>query len=149
MKEISLTLNKKVLVDDKDYVFLNQYKWYYNSGIKYAMRQARINGKLETIYMHRVITGAKGRYEEVDHINRNTLDNQRTNLRVVDKIQNSYNKGLQSNNTSGFKGISIHKATGKWRARIWNKGIEHHLGLFNSKEMANIAYLQAFAKFAS
>lgn len=70
--------------------------------------------------------------EFIDHIDGNRLNNNIENLREATKSQNQHNKNLQSNNTSGIKGVSLHKASGKWRAVINEK----HLGLFDSKNEA-------------
>lgn len=79
----------------------------------------------------------------IDHINGNGLDNRRKNLRLVTKSQNMMNRGIQKNNTSGFMGVSFHKATGRWRAYIKKDKKQFYLGLFDNKKDAAIAYNEA------
>ena len=78
--------------------------------------------------------------ELLDHIDMDKLNNRIENLRDADKELNSWNRGLQANNTSGFRGVSWNKAAGKWHAYIKIKGKRKHLGLFNTPEEASAAY---------
>lgn len=71
-----------------------------------------------------------------DHINGNRLDNRRENLRAVSRKQNSMNKGIYSNNTSGHKGVSFNIGVGKWQAYICKDGVNKYLGVFDSIEDA-------------
>jgi len=116
------------------------------------------NGKQTTIKLHRVILALKlGRDlsegEQVDHIDGDGLNNTRDNLRLATSAQNSANRGKQSNNTSGFKGVSWNKPRGKWRAQIRVGGNQIHLGMFTSKDEAHAAYCEAaeeyFGEFAN
>ncbi|USK58148.1 HNH endonuclease [Peribacillus asahii] len=82
-----------------------------------------------------MITGAADK-NVVDHINRDTLDNRRANLRVVTHKENALNRKVQKNNSSGVTNVRIHGLSNKWQAyiRIDNKFIS--LGLFADKEVA-------------
>jgi len=80
---------------------------------------------------------------QVDHINRNRSDNRICNLRLVDASTNQRNRGLNSNNKSGYAGVCFHKATGKWRATVCYGYKSKHLGLFSTPEEASAAYLIA------
>lgn len=94
---IDLTQGKKAIIDAVDYSLLSEYKWCFNVSRKnmgYALRNSYpVDRKHPVkIYMHRILVGAK-KGEIVDHINRNTLDNRRSNLRIVDRgtnVRNSY-----------------------------------------------------------
>lgn len=136
MKKIPLTQGKVALVDDCDYEYLSQWKWYADKrrNTFSATRNTYKDGKRTTIRMHRIITGKMGfqKQNQVDHINRNGLDNRRHNLREVSNKQNSENQGVRKNNTSGYKGVGWHKSTQKWRAYIKHDGQNIHLGLFDN-----------------
>lgn len=77
--------------------------------------------------------------QEIDHINRNKLDNSLDNLVDSSNQKNSENKGNYANNSSGFKGVYAKR--GKWEASIKHKGKTYYIGLFNSPEEARQAYL--------
>lgn len=79
---------------------------------------------------------------QIDHVNGNRSDNRIANLRVVDHSGNSQNRrGKQKNNQSGYFGV--HASGKKWRAQIRiNKKLKH-LGLFDTPELASMAYIEA------
>lgn len=80
---------------------------------------------------------------EVDHIDRDTLNNCRSNLRLCSREQNTHNQGKKGNNTSGHKGVSWDKRVRRWQARIMKEGHSKHLGYFETKEQAAEAYNKA------
>ena len=82
----------------------------------------------------------------VDHIDGNPYNNKSTNLRLASHHQNSCNRKKHSNNTSGLKGVSWHKAVKKWQAYISTENKRIFLGYFNSKEEAYAAYCEAAQK---
>ena len=82
----------------------------------------------------------------VDHINSDSLDNRRSNLRVCTVSQNNMNSAIGRNNKSGYKGVSWDKTNKKWRAGIKAKGKSVSLGSFNSKKDAARAYNEAAKK---
>jgi len=94
-REISLTQGLVAIVDAGDYVWLSKWKWFAKvggcGGDAYAARSVRINGKVKTVRMHRLIMDAPDGME-VDHINGNTMDNRRCNLRIVSKSENLANR---------------------------------------------------------
>ena len=123
MKKIKLTQGKHTIIDDIDFIKLSNKKWYFSHG--YAMRDSS-NGR---IYMHRLINNTKIGLD-TDHINRNTLDNRRKNLRSVTRSQNQINRATQKNNTSGYKGITWNKKRKKWQAQILINNKYINLGCF-------------------
>jgi hypothetical protein len=72
----------------------------------------------------------------VDHIDNDRTNNNINNLRWVSNQENSMNRSMKSNNTSGYKGVCFHKNTNKWQARIMINGKQKHLGRFTNKEDA-------------
>ena len=86
-------------------------------------------------------------HEHVDHADRNTLNNTRANLRLCTPSQNGANRSLQRNNTSGYKGVSFHKHSQKWKAAVRVNGYLQCLGYFHTPEEAFEAYSQAAANY--
>lgn len=141
MRQISLTQGKFALVDDEDYEYLNQWKWYAkpHRDTYYAERNIRPvkGGNQIQIRMHRQIVNAPDSVL-VDHKDRNGLNNQRHNLRQCSNSQNRRNSKLQINNTSGYKGVC---KDGNWyRARIVIDGKRVSLGYFPDPIDAAKAY---------
>jgi hypothetical protein len=142
MKQIQLTKGKFAIVDDVDFEWLSQWKWYSNNSKwgDYANRQKMEKGKITHFYMHREIMKYYGYKIEgffIDHINHNSLDNRKENLRLVNDSQSQMNRKIT--NKVGFKGVNLYR-NGKWRAfsKINQKQI--HLGYFNTKEEAAQVY---------
>ncbi|WP_368859199.1 HNH endonuclease [Cohnella sp. GbtcB17] len=137
-KYIQLTQGRVAIVDDEDFKWLSQFSWcYHQSG--YAMRGARVNGRNQTYRMHRQIMDAQAG-TEIDHINGNRLDNRKSNLRVTDRQQNSFNTRSRKGSLSNYKGVGWFARDGKWRARIMLDRKEIHLGLFDTEHEAAEAY---------
>lgn len=139
MKEIQLTKGMVTMVDDGDYEFLNQFKWYAlkPTGNKkyYAARGVYRNGKRTTEYMHKVLLDTK---DYVDHWNRNSLDNQRNNLRSATPSQSRANS--EPKGTSKYMGVSWSKGSRKWQVNIAKGGKKYHLGLFDNERDAALRY---------
>ena len=140
MKKISLTQNKFTVVDDEDYEYLNQWKWCSKDYIS-TFYAGRKQDSHTTILMHRVIMDCPSN-KYVDHIDGDGLNNQKSNLRVCSNSENGRNRGKQSNNKSGYKGVSIHNRGNKFRAQIKAEGKLIHLGVFETAEDAAKVYDQ-------
>ena len=83
---------------------------------------------------------------QIDHINEVKTDNRILNLRDVCQTKNLLNQSKpQKNNTSGFRGVSFQRKTGKYRAQLMIEGKQHHLGEFETSVQAYQAYLSAKA----
>lgn len=80
---------------------------------------------------------------QIDHINGNSLDNRIANLRLATNYENSLNRGLRRNNTSGIKGVSWSKRSKKWLVHITVNRRIMHLGLFNTIEEAQAVRVDA------
>lgn len=79
----------------------------------------------------------------LDHINQIKDDNRIENLRLATMHGNNVNRGVQSNNTSGFRGVSWVKRRQKWRAMLYLKPKRKHLGYFDTAEEAGLAQYKA------
>jgi len=151
MKYIQLTQGKKTKVDDEDFAYLNRLKWFYKKD-GYASRgiwdsERKVRG---TMRMHTLILGKVPDGLQVDHINRDTLDNRRGNLRLCTVSQNAQNRKVFRTSKSGLKGVvdmrySKQYANAKkcWRAMITLNRKRKFLGYFHTKEDAAIAYNNA------
>lgn len=82
--------------------------------------------------IYRIVTGIDLGQQEIDHINGNTKDNRWSNLRVVERLENTWNTRKSKNNTSGVKGIDWVKNRSRWRARVAYNNKTFTLGLFSS-----------------
>jgi len=162
MKLIKLTQGKFAKVDDWNYNWLNQYKWYAQKDINgltwYAIRNApTINNKRGSIRMHRVILGLTDPLDLGDHINHDGLDNQEHNIRPSTIRENSYNR--TSYGKSKYLGVSIFNVKRNsnsyvyWRARIVVNNKSIFLGQTKNEKLAaelyNKAAKQYFGEFAN
>ena len=139
MQVINLNRGLFTIVDDDDFDRLNKYKWSATNqhGFYYAL--TKISGK--PVRMQRFIMNApKGKY--VDHINHNTLDNRKSNLRIVSPRENVLNSKSKSGSTSIYKGVSLRKTTGRFEAYIRTNGKRKHLGFYDTEEEAAKIYDQ-------
>lgn len=141
-KEIVLEKNNKkytMICDEEDYNYLTSLNIYIG-GDGYAV--TRINGKIKRI--HRIIMNIDDPKILVDHINRNILDNRKSNLRFCNKQYNEFNeKPIRKNNTSGFKGVTWDKDNNKWKSSIMINGKNINLGRYLDKNDAVKARLEA------
>lgn len=141
MRDIHLINGAVAIVDDDDFVRLSAFRWRADRG-GYAVRMAHlgIDRKGRLVAMHRVVAAAAPG-DIVDHINGNRLDNRRSNLRLSTHAGNSQNR--RATGASGFKGVTLHRQTGKWQAAIKPGGRNIHLGLFTDPVIAARSYDRA------
>lgn len=145
MPLIKITQDKYTIVDSEDFEELKLFHWYFLNG--YAANG--VNG-----LMHRFILKAP-KHLQVDHKNRDRLDNRRSNLRLCTLRQNRQNQNILSTNKSGYRGVSWHH--GRWRAQIGSrvngKSISIGLGSYLLKDDAAHAYdlmaVKLFGEFAT
>jgi len=155
--EIPLSRGFSALVDDEDHEWLSRFKWSVQQPnpqrqIHYAVRRQTVSrGHAIWVTMHRQILRPVGGLE-VDHINRNGLDNRRCNLRLATRTQNLQNAAKHRGGTSHFKGVCWSMRHHNWRATIKASGHYIHLGYFEDEIEAAIAYDRAalahFGEFA-
>lgn len=117
---------------------LIKHKWNLsNTGYPYTY----INGS--PVMLHRAVIGKNPKHKVTDHINRNKLDNRRSNLRFVSQHINTMNVGISKNNKTGYKGVSLHKLHNgdiKYRACIWKLYKRIHIGVYDTPKEASLAY---------
>lgn len=155
MKKIPLTQGYFALVDDEDFESLNRVKWYAQKVQYGGYRATRtcycplVKQKCQ-LYMHRQITNCPHRLQ-VDHVDHNTLNNQKSNLRICTNTQNQGNS-KPCISTSKYKGITWYKRDKKWEAQIKINYKTIHLGRFNSEieaaKVYDIAAKKHFGEFA-
>jgi len=150
MKKIRIIDHAETLVSDEDLDRLSRYKWHLAHG--YVVRGVRIAGKgTRSRAMHHEVLPQKPGFV-TDHIDRDTLNNQRENLRYATHCQNSRNAFKSKSNTSGYKGVSWLDRDKRWTVWIHIDGQNRYLGSFQDKHEAAYAYnkraKEAFGEFA-
>ena len=143
-----------VIIDDEDYHYIKDYKYTVNEsilklrGLYYFSRSLYCSGKRVTTSLHRDIMGCvNGDTIIVDHINGNTLDCRKQNLRLCNRTENNRNAKIRKDNTSGYKGVCFDKRTSSWRVRISVDRKYIHIGRYKNIEDAYIAYCEASNKY--
>jgi len=136
---IPLTQGQNAIVDADDFEWLSQWNWCasWNDHTK-SFYVKRRQGK-HLIRMHRAILDCEDSLQ-CDHVNGDTLDHRRANIRECTNAQNNQNKGPSRHNTSGFKGVCWEARRSKWMARIHINGKEKFIGYFDSPEEGARAY---------
>lgn len=145
---------KEILIDDEDFEKVSQYKWHLCKNRKniYVIRNKWNKDKRVVESLHRYLMG-NPENKTIDHINGNTFDNQKKNLRICSNTENIRNKDKYKNNKAGYKGVLIHKEKKNGieyqyiiaEIRVNKKKI--YLGHFKTKELAAIAYNEAALKY--
>ncbi len=141
-------------VDEEDYDRVMQLgPWYYSwNGYAYAHYYTpEFPGRC--LFLHKVVFyGGLGEGPMLDHHDLDKLNCRKSNIRPSNKSLNSANRGLQSNNTSGYKGVHFFKRLGKFQAHIGFGNKKIHLGTFLTADEAALAYnksaLSLFGEYA-
>lgn len=149
MKEIPLSRGYVAQVDDSDYEWLSRHKWHVIGPNRklYAARKYKRDGVKTTLLMHiEIMNPPKGM--QVDHIDGNQFNCQRSNLRLATTQQNNYNRQKRDTVTSSqYKGVSWDKNLKKWRAWIRHEGNRIYLGVHHYEKGAALAYDEAALKY--
>lgn len=123
----------KTVIDKEDLAGVLKHRWIakvMDEKRKYVIAHVKLNGKSTTIYLHRLLTDAPSG-KVVDHLNQNTLDNRKKNLRVCLTRENLQNRSSKSNVAkSGYRGVHWSNASRKWRASVKLNGELITFGLF-------------------
>lgn len=143
--EITLTRGFKTIISPED-IDLASSLWCSSvaKGKTYAMRN-HTKTKLHNIILSRILNRELNENEQADHVDGNSLNNTRSNLRLSNQYLNSKNRRINSNSTTGFKGVS--KSKDKYMARIKVNYKTIWLGRFNTPEEAYNAYCEASKKY--
>lgn len=157
MKEVRLSKGAIAIVDDVDFEFASSHKYWINSW-GYAYRSIWLGQhnkpQHKNVSLHRELMGVTDPRVLVDHINGDTLDNRRCNLRLSTKSTNGCNRPKTRANTTGYKGVVLHTQckSPRWMATITVHGKHKYLGLFPTPEEAakhyNEAALLHFGEYA-
>ena len=132
----------ETIIDECDLERVIQHKWSLGS---WGYASAVIDGN--NVLLQRFILQEYDKDRIPDHINRDTLDNRRENLRIVDKSMNAVNADIRSNNTSGVTGVSWSNSLSLWRSYINYRGKRIELGYFKDKIEAIKSRLNAENKY--
>lgn len=134
------------IIDANMAEYLSKYLWCLSNG--YAVTRITIaKNTYKNVPMHHFVAGKPRTGHEIDHINRDKLDNRINNLREVTHRVNVLNFGMQKNNTSGVRGVVFAKERSKWMARIKVNGKDVFLGYFSELSDARIARKEAEVKY--
>ncbi len=123
---VTLTKGQTTKISPEDWNAVSRYSWRAQRGqlgkCFYAVRNSWIDGVESCMLLSRFILGLqKGDYRMADHIDHNTLDNRRENLRIATPSQSACNTRMRSHNRTGFKGV-IQKRNGKYISRVHYEG---------------------------
>lgn len=139
------SIRAEARIDPSDYDDVMQWRWLQNNN-GYAVRlEPQGSGAYRAVLMHRYLMGlGYGDKSEVDHINRDKIDNRRANLRVVTRGQQVQNISSHRGSSSRFRGVywAERKESGrvsKWRAQAFLNRKATRLGTFESEIDAAIA----------
>lgn len=133
---------KFAIVDDIDSHEVLKHSWNL-SGSETSIHTCILH---RTISLSKFILGNIYHYE-IDHIDKNMFNNTRDNFRFATHSENCANRGVQNNNTLGYKGVTWRKQNSKWVAQISYKGNKKFLGYFFTKNSAAKAYNEASLKY--
>lgn len=130
---------KEILLDKEDIDKYSKFKWYIANSLKYVYRNNWTNGKNKLILLHKEIMNSPS--FPVDHINRNTLDNRKKNLRICSNAQNCQNRKRDLKyKTSKYHGVYKRKDRKYWLSSIRVNGKLITIGQFNLEKDAAKAY---------
>lgn len=128
--KIPLSKDCYAIIDKDEISKIIKFKWYINK-YGYAVTKSRHY----STSMHRLITDCPEGFV-VDHVNHNTLDNRKENLRICNQADNTLNQSIRINNTSGCIGVSWCNCKRKWVAYITKDGKHYNLGGYDSFDEA-------------
>jgi hypothetical protein len=139
-KHITLTQGKQALVDDEDYERVMRYNWYVSAPRNcigwYARTNMPDNGRQRTVYLHTFVLEFPD-CDYIDHINQDTLDNRKSNLRLATTNESIRHRHLPLGR-SGYRGVT--RSGEKWIARVATNETRVYLGTYDTAEEAARVY---------
>lgn len=137
--ELMDSKGRRFQISECDEALVQAFRWVGSHGG--SSRRCYMVRSYDHVYLHRFLLGLKkGDPGVVDHINGDSLDNRRENLRIVDVSTNTLNRHVYKNR-AGMPGV--HAFRDRWTSRITIRGVKKHLGVFQSPEDAAAAYKAA------
>jgi hypothetical protein len=124
-----------VVVDRRDLGLVSQHRWWLDRSKTLVYPVCFVGG--QRVRMHKLIISSAA---QIDHVDGNTCNNARRNLRPATRSVNKYNSALTPGRT-GERGVDFNR--GKYRARVAHDGQRHHLGTFTTVEEAAASYQDA------
>lgn len=151
MKQIELSQGLFTLVDDEDYISLNQIKWsssFHTRSKKWVACNSKVG------LLHRYLLGISDKMVLVRHLNGNTLDNRRENLIAISPSISRSSSKSPKNRSSEYRGVTLQKSVSTKRVKKWRADIQKEfIGVFKTPEEAALAYnkeaLKRFGEFAN
>jgi len=141
----------KTLIDIEDLEKVKEYIWRVcwdpkkNNFYVYGSNRKK---NILSLRLQRFLVNCTDKKLKVDHINGDTMDNRKSNLRICTHIENSWNSAKpKGKRTSKYKGVDFMKNEGKYRARIKVNYKEINLGCFLLEDDAAEAYNKAAIKY--
>lgn len=136
---IRLSTGEFSIVDAEDFDRVNSFNWSGKTQ-RTSTYQCYAICRIENIWLHRLILGITDRNIQVDHIDHNGLNNQKSNLRACTSSQNCMNTRKAKNKTSKYKGVSFCALKNNYKVSITIKGKWMHLGYFKKEIDAALEY---------
>lgn len=139
-----------VYYDEQDQDLINGHNWVIHKADRTFYVRATLWDKelkkSKYAYMHRLIINAmKG--QQVDHKDRNGLNNKRNNLRLCNNSQNNANKPAKTTNKTGYRGVHFNKIRKRYMAYLFINGKRIFGGYFKKVEDAAIKYNELSLKY--
>lgn len=152
MSKIKLTRGFFSLIDSEDLEKVSNHSWCIHKNGKQGKvyAAARINKSL--FLLHRFILGINNKKIQIDHINGDTLDNRKLNLRICFQKENLRNSNKHLDSKNKYKGVFYNKRNKNWRSVICKDYKRYEIGSFKTQKEAAKAYdkkaIELFGKFA-